>query len=86
MNARVALFAPLLVLALAAGAFGQAPMKGMELYSWPTARGWRSSLLPGTNRLKTQVEVTQNPLFGVKPLLAALEKLPPKTQVMWASP
>lgn len=86
MNARAALFAPLLVLTLAAGAFAQAPMKGMELYSWPTSRGWRFSLLPGTNRLKTQVEVTQNPLFGVKPLLAALEKLPPKTQVMWAAP
>lgn len=86
MNARVALFAPLLVLALAAGAFAQAPMKGMEIYSWPTKRGWRFSLLPGTNRLKTQVQVTQNPLFGVKPLLAALEKLPPKTSVYWASP
>ncbi|MBL4846293.1 MAG: alkaline phosphatase [Planctomycetes bacterium] len=86
MNVRVALLAPLLVLILATGAFAQAPpMKGMELYSWPTTRGWRFSLLPGTNRLKSQVEVTQNPLFGVKPLLAALGKLPRGTSVFWIS-
>ena len=76
----VALF---LVCAPALGQDQTPPMKGMELYSWPTSRGWRFSLLPGTNRLKTQVEVTQNPLFGVAKLLEKLETLPKGSEVLW---
>lgn len=82
--ARSLTLAPALTLLLALSAFGQAPpMKGVELYSWPSRDDWSFALLPGTNRQKSQDEVTQTPLRGLKSLLESLSQLPKGSEVFW---
>lgn len=60
-------------------------MKGWELYSWPNGADWNHSLLPGTNRLKSYVEVTSNRLviFGSDSLKMLLDKLPEGEEIFW---
>ena len=77
-------------LLLSLTAYGQAPqtsMKGYELYSWKIKGHWYYSLLPGTNRLKTYVEITapgvvRRDAAGLK---AELQKLPRGEEVFWMS-
>ena len=63
--------------------------KGYELYSWQVADGsWRYSLLLGTNRSKTNDEVTAaavviNDVSALKSRLAALAT---NEQVFWSLP
>jgi hypothetical protein len=69
-------------------------MKGYELYSWKSGRGWRFTLITGTNRLKTLAEVTSPESIvegdwvkitveGVPELKAILDRLPSGTHVGW---
>lgn len=53
-------------------------MKGYELYAWQSVGSWLFSLLPGTNRAKTVLEVTDPNLVlkGVDALLRQLSALP----------
>jgi len=62
-------------------------MKGYELYSWQSDEDWFFALLPGTNRLKTQEEITQKEgrLAGIEDLETALKRLPKGEQVFWVT-
>src|SRR5947208_5874400 len=65
----------------------QKAFKGMELYSWRDSSGdWMFALLPGTNRLKTEVEVkkTGNRIPGVKELEKSFLRLAEGELVLWA--
>jgi hypothetical protein len=61
--------------------------KGMELYSWldPASREWKFSLLPGTNRQKTETEIKSaaTALDTIEKLEAKLGQLAPKEYVTW---
>lgn len=65
----------------------QPHMKGYELYSWQVGGDWHFSLLPGTNRLKTESEITSRRarLKGIDALRRALRKLPAGAEVLWAT-
>ena len=60
-------------------------MKGYELYSWQEGIEWRYSLLVGTNRIKTQLEVTssESKLAGWEALESQLGRLAEGEQVFW---
>jgi hypothetical protein len=62
-------------------------MKGYELYSWQTHKGWYFSLLVGTNRLKKYAEVTSHKvrINGVAALKRKLRELPTGEEVFWSS-
>ena len=62
-------------------------MKGYELYSWKTSKGWHFSLLVGTNRLKTYEEATSQRIRidGVDALKKKLSQLPAGEEVFWAT-
>jgi hypothetical protein len=50
-------------------------MKGWELYVWEEEKEWVFSLLPGTNRLKTQEEIRRDPVKGTEAIKAKLDEL-----------
>jgi hypothetical protein len=60
-------------------------MKGFELYSWVEGGERCFALLQGTNRRKTDAEITAKPtkLVGVAALKQALKKLAKGQSVMW---
>ena len=62
-------------------------MKGWELYSWPNGNDWNYSLLPGTNRLKSYREVTENSIIvhGTDSLKMLLDKIPENENIFWIS-
>lgn len=62
-------------------------MKGYELYSWRTPKGWSFSLLVGTNRLKKYAEATSPKvrLNGIAAIKRKLSQLPAGEQVFLAS-
>ena len=62
-------------------------MKGYELYSWHTDKGWYFSLLVGTNRLKKYAEATSPKvrINGVAALKRKLGELPRGEEVFWSS-
>lgn len=62
-------------------------MKGYELYSWQTQKGWYFSLVVGTNRLKKYAEVTSPKvrINGVAALKRKLGELPRGEEVFWSS-
>jgi hypothetical protein len=62
-------------------------MKGYELYSWQTHKGWYFSLLVGTNRLKKYAEVISHKvrINGVAALKRKLGELPRGEEVFWSS-
>ncbi|MBN1259719.1 MAG: hypothetical protein JXB35_03475 [Anaerolineae bacterium] len=63
----------------------QQSMKGWELYSWQEAGTWQFTLVPGTNRLKTWDEITQEGVAGVVTLKARLATLAEGEQVFWGT-
>jgi len=66
---------------------GQKAFKGMELYSWKDSIGdWMFALLPGTNRLKTVVEVKkeENRIPGVRELEKSFSRLAEGEMVLWS--
>jgi len=60
-------------------------MKGWELYSWPNGDDWNYSILPGTNRTKSYVEVTGNRIvvLGRDSLKMLLDKIPEGESIFW---
>ena len=62
-------------------------MKGYELYSWQTHKGWHFSLLVGTNRLKKYAEATSPKvrINGVAALKRKLRELPRGEEVFWSA-
>lgn len=62
-------------------------MKGYELYSWHTHKGWYFSLMVGTNRLKKYTEATSSKvrINGVAALKRKLGELPRGEEVFWSS-
>lgn len=62
-------------------------MKGYELYSWKIKSHWYYSLLPGTNRLKSNEEITAPSVVrrDAAGLRSALQKLPRGEEVLWMS-
>jgi hypothetical protein len=60
-------------------------VKGWELYSWPNGNDWNFSILPGTNRLKSYNEVTENRFIacGIDPLKLFLARIPENEQIFW---
>jgi hypothetical protein len=65
-------------------------MKGWELYSWPEdkkgCRKWNYVLLPGTDRLKSYSEVTNDALLhvtGEQQLKLLLNKFPTNEHILW---
>ena len=74
------------LVAISLGFAEQAPsrsMKGWELYSWQAEQNWYFALLPGTNRLKTDGEVTSNAVKGVEAVKDSLKKLRKGEYVFW---
>src|SRR5665647_1587000 len=61
-------------------------MKGWELYSWPNGNDWNYSILLGTNRVKSYLEVTTNQLVvcGKDSLKMLLDKFPAGEYLFWA--
>ena len=61
-------------------------MKGWELYSWPNGNDWNYSILMGTNRTKSYLEVTTNRLVvcGTDSLKMLLNKFPAGEYLFWA--
>lgn len=61
-------------------------MKGWELYSWPNGNDWNYSILLGTNRAKSYLEVTTNQLvvYGKDSLKMLLDKFPAGEYLFWA--
>ncbi len=58
-------------------------MKGAELFSWKDHNGYPwYALLPGTNRLKTTKEITDNKVTSDY-LMEVILNLPPGTEVSW---
>ncbi len=60
--------------------------KGVELYSWQDREGtWLFSLLPGTNRLKTESEIkeTKNHISSIKELENLFSQLAEGEHVYW---
>jgi hypothetical protein len=67
----------------------QPATKGYELYSWQVADGtWRYSLLPGTNRMKSNDEVTVAAVVisDAGALKRWLAELATNEQVFWHRP
>jgi hypothetical protein len=59
--------------------------KGVELYSWQAAEGWRFALLPGTNRLKTDSEIKSSSCTGsVDQMMEIISRLGDKQHVLWS--
>jgi hypothetical protein len=87
-GARVKLLAAALLCVAAAGAAAQPLVKGVELYTWTEQGDWRFSLLPGTNRLKSEGEIraAAAALEGAGDLKRALGKLPRGETVVWSGP
>ena len=52
-------------------------MKGWELYIWQEEGGTYFSLLPGTNRLKTDAEIKKAAVKGIEAIKPKLEQLKP---------
>ena len=68
----------------------ESSMKGWELYSWPSevegCRKWNYALLPGTNRLKSYNEVTNDAVLkvtGENQLKLLLSKFPANQTILW---
>jgi hypothetical protein len=61
-------------------------MKGWELYSWPNGNDWNYSILLGTNRTKSYLEVTTNQIvvLGKDSLKMLLDKFPAGEYLFWA--
>jgi len=60
--------------------------KGFELYSWQDSDGsWLFALMPGTNRLKTELEIKkkENRISGVKELEKRFSNLSVGENVYW---
>ena len=60
--------------------------KGIELYSWkPDGKDWHFSLLPGTNRLKSDEEIkkSEKTIVGVEALKKQLAKMAKGESVFW---
>ena len=69
--------------------------KGYELYSWPVGDDWNFTLITGTNRTKTLVEITSQEIIfeqdgwvkitvlGIHELLLVLDRLPSSEQIFW---
>jgi hypothetical protein len=87
-GASVKLLAAALLCIAAAGAAAQPLVKGVELYTWADQGAWRFSLLPGTNRLKSEGEIraAAAALGGVGDLKRALGKLSRGEIVVWSGP
>lgn len=62
-------------------------MKGYELYSWNVRGEWYFSLLVGTNRLKTNKEVTSSKVRvkGIEALKILLNQLASGEEVSWSA-
>lgn len=59
--------------------------KGVELYSWQTAQGWRFALTPGTNRVKTESEIkAASCVGGVEDMAGIVSRLGDKQHVLWS--
>ena len=60
-------------------------MKGWELYSWPNGNDWNYSILMGTNRTKSYLEVTTNQLVvcGKDSLKMLLDKFTAGEYLFW---
>lgn len=66
-------------------------IKGYELYSWPEGNKWYFSILVGTNRIKTDNEVTSNipsdinliTVAGIDTLKLALARFPENEYITW---
>jgi hypothetical protein len=58
--------------------------KGIELYSWQDARGWKFALVPGTNRPKPAGEIKgQGCVIGTDQLTAEIARLGDKQSIFW---
>jgi hypothetical protein len=69
-----------------ADGLSQTSFKGIELNSWKPATGvWHFSLLMGTNRTKTIIEITDPnvTIVGVENLKKELSELPKGENVFW---
>ncbi|MFT5199554.1 MAG: hypothetical protein ACI87O_002224 [Planctomycetota bacterium] len=67
----------------------QSRLKGVELYSWrDSGKGWRFSLLDGTNRRKSAEEIQrpENVVQGLRALEAAFFRLAEGERVYWGEP
>ena len=61
--------------------------KGMELYSWKNSKGiWIFSLLPGTNRIKTSIEIKEKQIPDAKELEKRFLLIAKGEQVFWLHP
>ena len=63
----------------------QPAFKGVELYSWQVKGEWNFSILPGTNRLKNEAEITHpsRTLVGTATLKENLQTLVQGESVFW---
>jgi hypothetical protein len=69
----------------------QPSMKGWELYSWAgneqSCDNWNYTILPGTNRIKSYSEVTNDSVLlkviGKEQLKSLLSKFPKKENILW---
>lgn len=58
--------------------------KGVELYSWKNSNGeWMFSLVPGTNRNKTEAEVKKSQISGPEELAKRFSQLAEGEQIFW---
>jgi hypothetical protein len=58
--------------------------KGVELYSWQDARGWKFALVPGTNRAKPAGDIKgQGCVVSADQLMAELARLGDKQTIFW---
>jgi hypothetical protein len=64
--------------------------KGMELYSWldPATKSWHFTLLPGTNRRKSDAEIRESRevALTVGDIERKISRLAPGEQVFWTVP
>lgn len=61
---------------------------GWELYSWQSSKGWRFSLMAGTDRIRTTEEILSNPynVNGREQLKLLIRRLPLGEQIIWIGP
>jgi len=66
---------------------GKPLFKGVEMYSWKSRDAWNFSLVIGTNRNKTKVEVTSPSvtIVGIHRLKAKLATLAVGEEVFWSN-
>jgi hypothetical protein len=80
-------FSPFVAFAQEADRAQKTSFKGVELYSWKDgpSGSWKFSLLPGTNRVKTSVEIkdSRRTISGVKLLKERIASLPEGEEVYW---